>query len=161
VFANVGPTEFYGDTLTVAPNDLTIFVQSTTVSSLQHDSFTVSWTAPLHSQDITGYRVWASVGKVHNGYEASINKTLVYTTELRPNGQMLRSVVGPSTMSHTFTGCYNTPDGAGHCVSAWTLYEVYIEPITATVDGAPVVLTVLTAEDVPTQPTDLTAVCSE
>jgi hypothetical protein len=146
--------------MTVTPNDHTLFVLSASVTSLRSDSFTVQWSVPHRSQSITGYRIWASIAKAHNGYNAELKNTLVYATELRPHGQMLRTVVGPSKLSYAFTGCYNTPDSGSHCIAAWTLYEVHIEPITAVLDGAPVVLTVLTAEDAPAQPSELTAVSS-
>ena len=156
--AYVGPTSFYGDTLVASPNDPTFSVQSATVSSIQASSFTVEWLAPRSSQQVTGYRIWASIAKAHNGYDSSLNMTLVYAMELRPLLQAQRSVVGPSVLSHTFSGCFRTPDGSGHCIAAWTLYEVYVQPISATVDGMPAVVTLLTAETVPVQPTNVTQV---
>jgi hypothetical protein len=158
VHAYVGPTSFYGDTLVASPNDPTFFVQSASVSSIQASSFTVEWLAPRSLQQVTGYRIWASIAEAHNGYDSSLNKTLVYASELRPLSQAQRSVVGPSVLSHTFSGCFRTPDGSGHCIAAWTLYEVYVQPISAAVDGMPAVLTLLTAEAVPVQPTNVSQV---
>jgi hypothetical protein len=158
VIANNGASTFTGDLLMASPTDPTFFVDTLSINAITSSSFTITWTASPSTQPVSGYRIWANIASDHNGYDASKNKTLVYSIELRPEGLSARSTVLNSIYTYTFSGCYEASDMLEHCIEPWTLYEINVAPYNAALDGTPRVVIVLTSERASPAPANLSVV---
>jgi hypothetical protein len=159
VVANNGASTFMGDVLLASPTDMAFFVDTLSIAAVTSTSFTISWTAPRSTQTVSGYRIWASIARDHNGYEASKNKSLVYSIELRSGGLSARRTVASTIYTYSFSGCYDGSDDVAHCIEPWTLYEVNVAPFNGVLDGTPRVVIVLTSERASPAPIALSSVC--
>ena len=159
VICYLGPVTYSSDISVIYATDTSFVVSSLQESAVSATSFTISWTAPIVGV-VTGYRVWVTIDSDHNGYAASSNATLLFELELRDPSLLHRLVVSPGTTSATFSGCYLAANNVTHCISPYTLYQVYVSPLSTGEDGFPLSVLIKTSDTAPVAPVNFGVVCN-
>jgi hypothetical protein len=157
VSAYLGSSLYESDLSSISVTNQDFYVESL-ASTAANNSISVSWLPPRSDVAVSGYVVWLTRSSMHNGYDAARNSSLYYGAELRATASTKRLVLDSSSRNVSFSGCYSSSAGASECIVPWTLYRVFVAPVSTSFSGKPLYTDSVTAAAAPVSPVNLTAV---